>query len=98
VYRARRFDCAVVAFDEPSSALDEHTERAVIGALRALADDGRAVLVVSHRRAVIESADHEVVLGMTSAAAAATQTPVARAASTASKSTESRTDTPVVRS
>ncbi|MGD8168044.1 thiol reductant ABC exporter subunit CydD [Herbiconiux sp. P16] len=63
VYRARRFDCAVVAFDEPTSALDENTEAAVIRSLRALADEGRVVVVVSHRPAVIEAADHEVVLG-----------------------------------
>jgi ATP-binding cassette subfamily C protein CydD len=63
VYRARRFDCAVVAFDEPTSALDVDTEAAVIRSLRALADEGRVVVVVSHRPAVIAAADHEVVLG-----------------------------------
>ncbi len=57
VYRARRLDCAVVVFDEPSSALDTATERDLIGSLRVLADEGRAVLVVSHRRAVIDAAD-----------------------------------------
>ncbi|SDZ43873.1 thiol reductant ABC exporter subunit CydD [Herbiconiux ginsengi] len=62
VYRARRFDCAVVVFDEPTSALDESTEAAVIQALRSLADEGRAVVVVSHRPAVIAAADHEVLL------------------------------------
>ncbi|WP_382307120.1 thiol reductant ABC exporter subunit CydD [Herbiconiux sp. UC225_62] len=63
VYRARRFDCGVVAFDEPTSALDETTEASVIRALRSLADEGRAVVVVSHRPAVIAAADHELVLG-----------------------------------
>jgi len=57
IYRARRLDCAVVVFDEPSSALDAATERDLIGSLRVLADEGRAVVVVSHRRAVLGAAD-----------------------------------------
>ena len=60
VYRARRLDCAVVVFDEPSSALDAATERDLIGCLRVLAGEGRAVLVVSHRPAVLEAADDVV--------------------------------------
>ncbi|MCS5733124.1 thiol reductant ABC exporter subunit CydD [Herbiconiux daphne] len=57
VYRARRLDSAVVVVDEPTSALDDETEGAVIRCLRTLADEGRAVIVVSHRRAVIAAAD-----------------------------------------
>ncbi|MFB2586070.1 thiol reductant ABC exporter subunit CydD [Herbiconiux liukaitaii] len=64
VYRARRLDCRVVVFDEPTSALDAETEHAVIRCLRALAAEGRAVVVVSHRRAVIEAADHELRFGV----------------------------------
>ncbi|MBS3179535.1 MULTISPECIES: thiol reductant ABC exporter subunit CydD [unclassified Pseudoclavibacter] len=55
--RARRLDCPVVLFDEPSSALDAETERRIAAAFRALADEGRVVLVVSHRRALVASAD-----------------------------------------
>ncbi|WP_424465297.1 thiol reductant ABC exporter subunit CydD [Pseudoclavibacter helvolus] len=55
--RARRLDCPVVLFDEPSSALDAETERRIAAALRSLAVEGRAVLVVSHRRALVASAD-----------------------------------------
>lgn len=55
--RARRLDCPVVLFDEPSSALDAETERRIADAFRSLADEGRVVLVVSHRRALVASAD-----------------------------------------
>jgi ATP-binding cassette subfamily C protein CydD len=63
VYRARRNDCAVAVFDEPTSALDEETEGRVIRALGTLANEGRVVIVVSHRRAVIEAADDVVEMG-----------------------------------
>ncbi|PPG32431.1 thiol reductant ABC exporter subunit CydD [Pseudoclavibacter sp. RFBG4] len=55
--RARRLDCPVVLFDEPSSALDAATEQRIAAAFRSLAQEGRAVLVVSHRRALVASAD-----------------------------------------
>ncbi|MCS5720858.1 thiol reductant ABC exporter subunit CydD [Herbiconiux sp. CPCC 203407] len=67
VYRARRFDCRVVVFDEPTSALDAETEQAFIRCLRALADEGRVVLVVSHRRPVIAAADAVLALAGASA-------------------------------
>ncbi len=62
VYRARRTDGAVVVFDEPTSALDDETEAAFIRGLHVLAGEGRAVVVVSHRRAVIAGADAVVAL------------------------------------
>jgi ATP-binding cassette subfamily C protein CydD len=62
VYRARRLDCRVVVFDEPTSALDAETEQAFIRCLRALADEGRVVVVVSHRRPVIAAADAVLML------------------------------------
>ena len=62
ILRARMIDADVVLADEPSSALDERRERDVIAALRALADEGRVVVVVSHRRAVVEAADRIVTL------------------------------------
>lgn len=55
--RARRLDCPVALFDEPSSALDAETERRIAAAFRTLADEGRVVLVVSHRPALVASAD-----------------------------------------
>jgi ATP-binding cassette subfamily C protein CydD len=102
VYRARRLDCAAVAFDEPTSALDEGTEASVIRSLHALADEGRTVIVVSHRRAVVESADHEVVLGAPAARAARDATSSSAAASPAAANPEtedgSRPTHPAVRS
>lgn len=61
-YRARRLDCAVVALDEPTSALDAVAEDAVVRLARALAEEGRAVVVVSHREAVLASADSIVAI------------------------------------
>ncbi|MCW2287972.1 ATP-binding cassette subfamily C protein CydD [Leucobacter luti] len=43
--------------DEPTSALDRATEARVCAALRAEAESGRPVLVVSHRQAVLDAAD-----------------------------------------
>ncbi|WP_066042872.1 thiol reductant ABC exporter subunit CydD [Herbiconiux solani] len=62
VYRARRLDCPVIVFDEPTSALDAVAEERFTAGLHELADEGRAVLVVSHRRAVIDAADREITL------------------------------------
>ncbi|MFB2555109.1 thiol reductant ABC exporter subunit CydD [Herbiconiux liangxiaofengii] len=61
VYRARALGSDVVVFDEPTSALDAATEAEFIRCLRALADEGRVVVVVSHRKAVIDAADAELV-------------------------------------
>ncbi|MET4639895.1 thiol reductant ABC exporter subunit CydD [Mycetocola sp. 2940] len=57
IYRSLDRGCSVVLLDEPSSALDTRTESALLDGLRVLADSGIAVVVVSHRRAVIERAD-----------------------------------------
>ena len=62
IVRARAIGAPIVLADEPTSALDDERERLVIAALRALADEGRAVIVVSHRPAVVEAADHVVEL------------------------------------
>ena len=56
-YRAIDLDCRVVLVDEPTSALDAQSEGRVIDGLRALADEGRLVIVVTHRRAVMAGAD-----------------------------------------
>ena len=60
ILRARSLDCGVVLLDEPTSALDEDTERRVVAGMRALAREGRAVVVVSHRPAVVAAADARV--------------------------------------
>ena len=56
-YRAQQRDCRIVLLDEPTSALDAETERGVIAGFRALAAEGRLVVVVTHRRAVMAAAD-----------------------------------------
>ena len=62
IYRALVTDCHVVILDEPSSALDSDAEAGLLAGLRNLADQGRVVIVVSHRPAVVAAADHVVEL------------------------------------
>jgi ATP-binding cassette, subfamily C, bacterial CydD len=57
LYRLRTSEATVLALDEPSAALDAETEGLIVRTMRRVADDGVAVLVVSHRAAVIEAAD-----------------------------------------
>lgn len=56
-YRAIDRDCRVVLVDEPTSALDAASEQRVIAGLRELAAQGRLVIVVTHRRAVMAAAN-----------------------------------------
>ena len=60
LYRASEVNADVVLLDEPSSALDTGSENLVIEAARAEARAGRAVLVVSHRPALLAAADRLV--------------------------------------
>lgn len=60
LYRASEVGAAVLLLDEPSSALDAGNERLVIDAAKAEAAAGRAVLVVSHRPALLNAADRIV--------------------------------------
>lgn len=60
IYRHRRGLAAVIALDEPSSALDARTERRLWTAVRSLADTGAAVLLVSHRISARDIADRIV--------------------------------------
>ncbi|WP_017793969.1 thiol reductant ABC exporter subunit CydD [Leucobacter salsicius] len=62
LYRAWARNAPLVLLDEPTSALDAGTEARVIKALRAEADRGVAVVVVSHRAAVLAAADRVVTL------------------------------------
>lgn len=65
LYRTWRTDAEALVCDEPSSALDAESEARVAAALRAEAQAGRAVLLISHRPALIASADRTVELGVT---------------------------------
>ncbi|MFS4506347.1 thiol reductant ABC exporter subunit CydD [Clavibacter sp. Sh2141] len=60
VHRALALDCALVLLDEPSSALDAASEARLAAGIRALADQGRAVVVVTHRGALVRAADAEL--------------------------------------
>ncbi|OUE08896.1 Heterocyst differentiation ATP-binding protein HepA [Clavibacter michiganensis] len=75
VHRALALDCPLVLLDEPSSALDAAAEARLAVGIRALADQGRAVVVVSHRAALVRGADAELRLG-----AAPEDAPTGRAA------------------
>ncbi|KAB1661498.1 thiol reductant ABC exporter subunit CydD [Pseudoclavibacter sp. CFCC 13796] len=59
-YRAFSHDCRIVLLDEPTSAVDEQTEREMIAGMRTMAQDGRVVVVISHRPRVIAAADARV--------------------------------------
>lgn len=60
LYRLRSAGCPVLLLDEPTSALDADAEALLLHSLRAVADEGAAVLVVSHREAVAAAADRVV--------------------------------------
>jgi ATP-binding cassette subfamily C protein CydD len=77
-YRALERACRVILLDEPTSALDSETEARVIRGVRALADDGRLVVIVTHRRAVMAAADSVLALEPTLEPALAAVSEVAR--------------------
>ena len=60
LYRRLRGRASVVALDEPSSALDPDTEAHLWRAVRAVADGGAAVLLISHRTSARAIADEIV--------------------------------------
>lgn len=60
IYRSQVHGCRVLVLDEPSSALDAEAETALIEGFRRLAAQGRIVIVVSHRPAVLHAADQVV--------------------------------------
>lgn len=57
LYRHLRGAAPVIALDEPSSALDPATEDRLWRSIRLLADEGAAVLLVSHRSSAHAIAD-----------------------------------------
>ncbi len=69
LYRLRALRCPVLILDEPTSALDAETEAALLASLRRIADEGTAVLVVSHREAVVAAADAVIAIDVPAGAA-----------------------------
>ena len=67
IHRLLERDGALLLLDEPTAALDDATERRLLAGLRALADEGAAVIVATHRPATIAAAD--AVLALSSAEA-----------------------------
>ncbi|GAB3606154.1 hypothetical protein GCM10027413_15630 [Conyzicola nivalis] len=61
-YRAIAQSCPVLILDEPSSALDRATEAELILGLERFAATGVAVVVVSHRAALLDAADSVIEL------------------------------------
>ncbi len=64
LYRAWRDDAGAIVLDEPSSALDAYSEARIARALRDEAAGGRAVLLISHREALLDAADRTVRMGV----------------------------------
>jgi putative ABC transport system ATP-binding protein len=58
--RSLALDPEVLALDEPTSALDTTSKAGIIGLIRALADSGLTVVMVTHDPAHAELADHVV--------------------------------------
>lgn len=53
-------DASLVILDEPTAHLDARSEEALVATARALRDEGRAVLVVAHRPALVAACDRAV--------------------------------------
>ena len=51
----------VILFDEPTSALDPEMVQEVLGVIRALADEGRTMLLVTHERSFERQVSSEIV-------------------------------------
>jgi ATP-binding cassette subfamily C protein CydD len=64
IYRCLDRLCPLLVLDEPSAALDSVAEAALLAGLRVLADEGHAVLIVSHREGVAAAADDLIELGV----------------------------------
>ncbi|WP_166983733.1 thiol reductant ABC exporter subunit CydD [Paramicrobacterium fandaimingii] len=59
-YRALANSASIIALDEPTSALDRRTEQIIARGIRGLAASGMCVIVVTHKRALLDWADEHV--------------------------------------
>ncbi|NJQ06513.1 ATP-binding cassette domain-containing protein [Streptomyces lonarensis] len=62
IARAAYRDAPVLVVDEPTAALDAKAEQEVFRRIRALADGGRTVILITHRMASVRDADRVHVL------------------------------------
>ena len=63
IARALRMEPEALLFDEPTSALDPELEQEVVRVIRALADEGRTMLIVTHdMKMAADVSDHVVFL------------------------------------
>ncbi|PPI09364.1 thiol reductant ABC exporter subunit CydD [Rathayibacter sp. AY1D2] len=69
VHRLLERGSAVLALDEPTAALDDESERALLAGLRSLAESGTIVVVASHRPATVAAADAVIALAPAEAVA-----------------------------
>ncbi|GEO81764.1 ABC transporter ATP-binding protein [Pararhodospirillum oryzae] len=61
IARALAMDPEVILFDEPTSALDPELVAEVLGVIRALAEEGRTMLIVTHEMGFAREVASEVV-------------------------------------
>lgn len=69
--RALISDAPLVILDEPTAHLDARSEDQIVDAVRRLREDGRTVLVIAHRQALVAVADDVVMVESASAEALA---------------------------
>ena len=63
IARALAMEPKVMLFDEPTSALDPELEQEVVRVIRALADEGRTMLLVTHdMKLAADCSDHVIFL------------------------------------
>ncbi|GAA1812009.1 thiol reductant ABC exporter subunit CydD [Agromyces neolithicus] len=65
IHRLLARDGRLLLLDEPASAQDPRREARLARGLRELADDGRIVLVITHRTGLVDLADHSIDLAVT---------------------------------
>lgn len=59
--RAMLHDPKILLLDEPFSNVDAHSAREMVGLLKAMRDEGKAIFVVTHQAALLEGAADEFV-------------------------------------
>lgn len=71
--RALLSDAPIVILDEPTAHLDAMTQTQVIDTIKQLQSQGRRVIVIAHRKAVTDAADHVIEVVSRAATAAEEQ-------------------------